>query len=83
MALRNDEIFVKELVMLTSKYSNNNTMRRIGYCLEYFGVDSALTDVLHNKLKPIKSWVPLNPLRSGTGTTHKKWCINDNVHDNR
>lgn len=74
-----DKALIKELVRLTSVYSNIITIRRIGYCLETLGVTQSILEPLRNKLTATQGWVALDPNLTSKGKTNKQWRIIDNA----
>ncbi len=75
---KNDLKIMKELIDLTSKFANKNTLRRIGYILDNSLSEKQLRP-LTKKLRPFQDWVKLDPKGNYQGKTNKKWGIINNV----
>ncbi|MFI4938432.1 MAG: DUF6088 family protein [Candidatus Berkiellales bacterium] len=73
-----DPIFIKNLVKVVCRYSNVNTMRRVGYFLDKMGIDNKMTNPILSKLNKTQGWIPLIPSYAMKGVTNKKWGIIDN-----
>ncbi len=69
---------VKEIVRLTLKYGNIGTCRRMGKCLESYGVGARQTNRLQKALPETSALVPMVPDRSRRGSVDRKWGILDN-----
>ena len=69
---------VKEIVRLTLKYGNVGTCRRMGKCLESYGVDARQTNRLQKALPETSALVPMVPGQSRRGSVDRKWGILDN-----
>lgn len=73
--------FIRELIRLTVSYGNVITKRRIGYCLELFGVDKDMTKLLLKSIKSQTGWVLFNPYGPRKGKTDRKWRVIHNVEE--
>lgn len=76
-----DQSTIDELIIITKKYANKSTLRRIGYILEKVGVSETKLKPLIKKYKASQDWVVLDPTGGYKGATNKKWGIIDNVND--
>lgn len=73
-----DAIFLKKFMPLVTILANQRSIRCIGFLLERLGVDSKQLEPLCQKLRPIKSYIPLIPDQPITDKINKKWSIIEN-----
>lgn len=69
---------VKELVRLALKYGNIGTRRRLGKCLEDYGVEPRQRNRLLKSLPATTSLIPMVPDRPKRGTVDRHWGVLDN-----
>lgn len=74
---------VKEIVRLVLKYGNIGTRRRIGKCLEDYGVDIRQQNRLLKSLPITTALIPMVPDRPKRGSVDRRWAVQDNRLDNR
>ncbi len=74
-ALQAEPEIVSRLVDVTIKYSNQATMRRMGYLLDSLRQSPKLINQLSAKLSRSKSLIPWTPNRENRGKVNRKWGI--------
>lgn len=67
--------FVSELVDVTMRYSNQATLRRIGYLLDSSEQSPKLIKLLVGQLSNSKSLIPWIPNKKSRGRLNRKWGI--------
>lgn len=77
--LRAGRIRAADLVKVTARYGDFNTIRRIGLLLERAGVKAPLLRTLEKRLPPITAAIPWNPSASRRGPINRRWGIIDNL----
>ena len=68
---------IKKLVSYAIQYDKKSVSKRLGWALEYFGVQIKLLEPLLNV--PIHYFCRLNPSGPGTGPCDKRWMIQNNL----
>jgi hypothetical protein len=67
-----------QLIVVTLKYGDIGTIRRIGGLLEREGVAGLLLKKLERVLKPTTGPIPWIPTKPKLGTVNRRWGIVDN-----
>lgn len=70
-----DQKLASELVIVTTKYGNQATVRRIGYLLDTLDQPSKITKQLQRDLSDSKALIPWIPRKSTKGRVNRKWGI--------
>jgi predicted transcriptional regulator of viral defense system len=73
--INQNPMLVSKLVETTNRYSNQATIRRIGYLLDSFGQSSKIIKQLQRQLsnsRALISWIPVKPAR---GKVNRKWGV--------
>ena len=65
----------KELVIVTSRYGNQATIRRIGYVLDALARRPRPAKQLERSLSNSKSLIPWIPNKPARGTTNRRWGV--------
>jgi len=73
--LANDGKVVSELVKVSLKYGNQETLRRIGKLMEMEGVAPELLQKLETALRPSSSLIPWVPVYPKRGKVDRRWGI--------
>ena len=68
-------VSASELAMVTLRYGDTGTIRRIGLLLERQGVESDLLRKLEEALKPTTGLIPWNPRKPQRGTISRRWGV--------
>lgn len=63
------------LVIVTRRYGDKGTIRRIGALLEREGIPATLLRKLERALKPSTSLIPWNPMKPKRGTVNRHWGV--------
>jgi predicted transcriptional regulator of viral defense system len=72
---KKDPGMVSELIEVTVQYSNQATIRRIGYLLDDFGQPVRIIGELQRQLRNSKSLIPWIPGRPAKGKINRKWGV--------
>ena len=77
-AMEADRQLADELALMTSRYGNQGTMRRIGYLLETLGLKGNWKKRIREALRKSTSLFPLVPGKAARGTVNREWGVIDN-----
>lgn len=73
--LKTESEIVSDLVYVTVKYSNQATIRRIGYLLDSLGQPKKIIKKLQAQLSESKSLIHWIPTKQARGSVNRKWGI--------
>jgi predicted transcriptional regulator of viral defense system len=72
-----EEIDIEKLIEYAIKYDEKSLAKRLGWALEYFGIEKELLKPLLDV--PLTSFCPLDPTESARGPYDKRWMIQNNL----
>ena len=73
--VKKDPRFADELILMTIKFGNKGTVRRIGYLLETLGVEASVLGKMKGKKGSTKSLIAWMPDRPSKGSINKYWGL--------